>query len=786
MQAIPGNNRKFLWGMGAYGGISAVAQASSPVPGLRAHTGMGTGGDAGATIIPVQTYALRFTHPLGTFGSRHSFSLHTTMLPKRLLALTLFAALAVMPPCVLRAQWVQTNGPNGGDISALMVDSSGVVAVNWNEGVFQSTDLGLNWEPAGQGLPNSAIWSLYRFGKYLFAGTDENGIYRTSYGNWLWSPCDSGIQGTEIVSITSISQFMIAAGYGGAGIYRSSDSGSSWLQSGIGLGDTFVHSVTTLGSIVYAGTDQGCYASTDSGRTWQTAGSELQDSSIEVIAPCNGILFAGLWGGGIFRSSDQGKHWILSSNGLSGSGLYIGAIAAIGNLLVANTDGGIYRSIDNGISWNLVMPSLAVVGDPTLAAFGSVLFAGSGFNYGIFRSTDSGQSWASVGLPNTYVEALAANGNEILEGDEYNTLNISMDGGANWNNSKNGINQDFVMAFDVNEGVLFAGSYDGVYRSTDAGTTWLPPNPSLEYTYVVGITHVGSTLIAATEERGILRSTDNGETWNLSNSGLTDTTIYAVVQTRGIFFAGTNHTVFRSIDSGQTWSNVPGLPDYSEEALLADDSLLLAGDYRSTDLGNSWILKYNSPADPFIQCFTADDELIFAGTMTYYHYIDTTFVAQPSGVFVSSDRGANWIEADTGLPISSVKGLAVSGGFLYAGTEGTGVWRRPLSDFGISSVAQTPEPTPSEIQIYPNPFTQSTQITFTSQAAGYAEVSIVNMLGMEVARLFSGELGAGEHNFSWSNPTGLPDGTYECLVRMNGQVDDRSSTVQALPVVLMR
>jgi hypothetical protein len=31
------------------------------------------------------------------------------MFPKRLLALTLFAALAVMPPCVLRAQWVQTN-----------------------------------------------------------------------------------------------------------------------------------------------------------------------------------------------------------------------------------------------------------------------------------------------------------------------------------------------------------------------------------------------------------------------------------------------------------------------------------------------------------------------------------------------------------------------------------------------------------------------------------------------------------------------------------------------------
>ena len=67
MKAIPENNRKFLWGIGAYGGISPVAQASSPVPRLRAHTGMGAGGDAGATIIPVQTYALRFTHPHGHF-----------------------------------------------------------------------------------------------------------------------------------------------------------------------------------------------------------------------------------------------------------------------------------------------------------------------------------------------------------------------------------------------------------------------------------------------------------------------------------------------------------------------------------------------------------------------------------------------------------------------------------------------------------------------------------------------------------------------------------------------
>ncbi len=39
----------------------------------------------------------------------------------------------------------------------------------------------------------------------------------------------------------------------------------------------------------------------------------------------------------------------------------------------------------------------------------------------------------------------------------------------------------------------------------------------------------------------------------------------------------------------------------------------------------------------------------------------------------------------------------------------------------------------------------------------------------EVARLFSGELAPGEHQFQWSDPA-APDGMYECVVRMNGRV----------------
>ena len=80
-------------------------------------------------------------------------------------------------------------------------------------------------------------------------------------------------------------------------------------------------------------------------------------------------------------------------------------------------------------------------------------------------------------------------------------------------------------------------------------------------------------------------------------------------------------------------------------------------------------------------------------------------------------------------------------------------------------------------QSYPNPFSQSTTISFTSQS-GFADVSIVNLLGAQVAEIFSGELATGEHSFEW-NPNGMELGMYECIVQMNGQI-------KQMPIILSR
>src|ERR1039458_10208742 len=88
------------------------------------------------------------------------------MFSKRLIALTLLAsALAMMPPCVLRAQWVQTNGPYGDSpYSMLTVDSTIFAAASE---LYYSTNAGLSWMALGDTL--NLAYALFSIPPQLFA-----------------------------------------------------------------------------------------------------------------------------------------------------------------------------------------------------------------------------------------------------------------------------------------------------------------------------------------------------------------------------------------------------------------------------------------------------------------------------------------------------------------------------------------------------------------------------------------------------------------------------------------
>jgi hypothetical protein len=267
----------------------------------------------------------------------------------------------------------------------------------------------------------------------------------------------------------------------------------------------------------------------------------------------------------------------------------------------------------------------------------------------------------------------------------------------------------------------------------------------------------------------------------ITKNDLTNDTVraFAQIDTNSIsLFAGTNNTngnggVFLTTDNGSTWMRMSnGLPPANVHALAVTGAstptpILFAGTfgrgvYLSTNKGTSWNAANSGlPDGVAVLAMTVyssgiSTPILFAGTYG-------------NGVFLSTNNGTTWISVNQGLTCDSVLSLALSDSYLFAGTNDSGVWRRPLSDFAISAVSPIVSISNS-LTNYPNPFSQSTTITFSTSESGAAEVTIVNLLGSPVARLFEGELDAGGHSFVWNKPTGLPVGMYECVVRLNGKV----------------
>ncbi len=394
------------------------------------------------------------------------------------------------------------------------------------------------------------------------------------------------------------------------------------------------------------------------------------------------------------------------------------------------------------------------------------------------------------GLPGEYVESLVADGSNLLAGSYSDGLFFSSDLGSSWSADTLGLGNPCIYSLLNYKSTVFCvtpavgGSEWGVFRSNDA-KTWVNLDSGLLQVNPYGLGAKDSNLFVG-NYLGIWRSTNNGQYWEPSSSGLMlsstsyvssfctiDSILYA--GTGGGGYSGmTGSGVFRSLDNGDNW--VPfnnGLPDGTRiTVLVSSNKTLFAatyddGIYALTDNDSNWK--------------ACDTGLTNLAMPSLIEWKNNLFAATADGIFLSINSGRTWSNVSLGLSNQAqtyVYSLAVVDTFIFVGTWGYGVWRRPLSDFGISSVAQTPNTPSPQIQIFPNPFSQFAQITFTSPSAGYADVSIANMLGAQVAQLFSGELDEGEHSFLWSNPTGLPDGTYECLVRMNGQV-------QTLPVVLL-
>ena len=240
------------------------------------------------------------------------------------------------------AQWVQTSGPEGGQINCLAVNGTNLFAGTNVGGVFLSANNGTSWAPVNTGLTNKTVICLAVSGTNLFAGTNLGGVFLSNNNGTSWTPVNSGLTSIFIWSL-AVSGTNLIAGTFDSGVFLSTNDGTSWTPANSGLTSMNIRSLAVSATNLFAGTNGGgVFMSDKNGTSWAPVNSGLTNTNVRSLTFSGMNLFAGTKGSGVFLSANNGTSWVPVNSGLTNTNIL--SLAASGTNLFAGTDGsGVWR-----------------------------------------------------------------------------------------------------------------------------------------------------------------------------------------------------------------------------------------------------------------------------------------------------------------------------------------------------------------------------------------------------------------------------------------------------------
>ncbi len=614
--------------------------------------------------------------------------------------------------------WVQTNGPYGGHVYTLYATPEGVLFAGMSgTGIYRSTDLGDSWTPINTRLPYEPGEGFYgivfaKKGNTLYAGS--GGLYTSTDNGDTWHHVPTLQTRLSVNGVVIIGDRIYISTYED-GIWYSDDDGDSWIPANDGLGRPTIRVFSRIRTTLVVGTENGAFRKKANEDAWApinagfvekpmdmepinsarvASGAEplrRQDFPsglrVDAFTAMENLLYIGILTGGddgLFRSDDEGDYWTrITTKEMTHT---VEALTTSGTVLYASTTGGgVFRSKDKGDSWTTVNNGLT---DHTVSALLAVsedtVFVGT-WDGGIFRTTDGGKSWveANMGLMGTSVKALEVVGKTIYAGTS-DRLFYSADGGASWQPIKStSLPTEYTFStLSVSGGELYIAAtrfspgqqggtlaVGGIFQLDEANNTLVEVMTNDELYGIECMEIAGTTFYVGTQGRGIFRWKQGSDSW--TNLGLEGHTITALSVNGKKIHAGTlSGEIFRSKNAGKQWKFISSdmLDNFISDLKWVGSTLYAAtwgkGAFCSTNDGNSWTpLHYGLGNSSLVTTMEPD------GTE---YYIGTYF----KGVF-------QWIEDKKWWkPIGSLRhrvdSLAVLDGFLYAGTNGSGVLRIPI------------------------------------------------------------------------------------------------------------
>ena len=261
------------------------------------------------------------------------------------------------------ASWVQTN--NNGlilqPVASVCADGATIYGGS-NSGVYRSPGIYAPWIFEADSFSAGSIMVIYRFGAYLYAGSNDAGVYLSSDGV-TWIPADSGLgtTGQNVSTFTDDGKFLYA-GMGGASVYRSDS--ITWSVFGTGLPKGQVNDLLVNGQYIYAAStplnpDTPCvYMSSLSLAAWSPIGNGLPLNGAVALSNFGDTLYVSLGDSGIYQSINSGSSWTSISSGLP-QPITVHDLLTVGDTLFAATDSGTYEvRVDTLSSWQALNQDL--------------------------------------------------------------------------------------------------------------------------------------------------------------------------------------------------------------------------------------------------------------------------------------------------------------------------------------------------------------------------------------------------------------------------------------------
>ncbi len=249
------------------------------------------------------------------------------------------------------AAWSATSvvHPEAGGIEAVIPAGGALWAGTYNQGVFRSTNGGASWQAVNAGLGGAGAFTISGFVErdgFLYAATLGSGVFALDLAApTVWTPRYDGyplcISGT-VYSMT-LSGSTIVAGAGGNGnVYRLPAGSNTWQEVNLAPG-LIITDMADNGAFLMAGTTNTIHRSTDQGLSWRLKSSGFPNP-LETEVTSSGAIFyaAAIFLNNqhvIYRSTDAGDSWTLFDPGVPS---YLYSLAAAGDRLYAARIDGLW------------------------------------------------------------------------------------------------------------------------------------------------------------------------------------------------------------------------------------------------------------------------------------------------------------------------------------------------------------------------------------------------------------------------------------------------------------